>query len=238
MTLVYRSIFKNSGYQVVPAVTTRAAEVMLEHVQPAAIILDIVLRSEDTWGLMARLKEDPRTSQTPIVIISTIEDQAKAYHLGADDYVVKPFERSVLIDKLNRLTRRPSVKRMLLIDDDERARYILQQRLKDIPLQFTECATGAEGVARAISDQPDVIFLDLEMPDMTGFDVLDRLKSEPASNAIPVVVVTSMVLTDADRRRLDGKAVAVLSKGDPGHLEIRDTLRSTLKELELLKEIH
>jgi CheY-like chemotaxis protein len=126
--------------------------------------------------------------------------------------------------------------RMLLIDDNERERYIMHQHLKDIPLKVTECATGLEGISKAIDEKPDVIFLDLEMPDMTGFEVLEKLKADPASVAIPVVIITSLILSDAEQRRLDGKAFAILSKGNADQIENKDTLRSTLKEIELRKE--
>ena len=80
---VYKSFLKDSEFQLGAAGTTREAEELLEKVQPRAIVLDIVLRSEDTWGFLARLKEDSRTRDIPVIVASTVEDQAKAYHLGA-----------------------------------------------------------------------------------------------------------------------------------------------------------
>jgi len=144
----------------------------------------------------------------------------------------------VLIEKLQGLVGHLPVLRILLVDDNERDRYILQQRLKDIPHRITECTTGLEGISKAREEKPDVIVLDLEMPDMTGFEVLEELKLEPVASAIPVVILTSLILTDAERQSLDSKAFAILSKGGLDQPETMDTLRNTLKEIEVLKEAH
>ena len=118
---------------------------------------------------------------------STIEDQAKGFHLGADAYIVKPIERAVLLKELRRLTADPSLARVLIIDDNDVDRYLLRQHLKNLPVSFSEESAGVQGIGRASENRPDLIFLDLTMPDMTGFEVLDELKRRAETRAIPVV---------------------------------------------------
>jgi DNA-binding response OmpR family regulator len=98
--MIYKSYVKGSGFQLLPASTTREAEDSLDRVRPAAIVLDIVLRSEDTWAFVAKLKQDERTRNIPILIASTIDDQSKGFHLGVDRYLLKPIERAELIKEL------------------------------------------------------------------------------------------------------------------------------------------
>src|SRR5580704_17155982 len=115
MMMMYRSYLKNSGFQLIPASTIREAQEALERIHPRVVILDVVLRAEDSWRFLADLKQDARTRDIPVMIASTIEDQAKAFHLGADDYLLKPVERSSLLERLTELT---FTRNVLIIDDE------------------------------------------------------------------------------------------------------------------------
>jgi len=211
--LVYEKFLKSSGFQVVRAMTTRQARHALVQARPAAVVLDILLRGEDTWTLLADIKSDPATRDIPVLIVSTVDDEAKGMALGADAYAMKPLERRWLIERLRRLTGRQPVRRVLVIDDDEISRYLVRGYLDDLPCQITEACGGEEGLRRARSDTPDAIFLDLVMPDLSGFEVLERLRAEAATRSTPVVVVTSQPLADAERRRLEALGAAIVSKG-------------------------
>ncbi len=215
----YRSHLRDSGFQVVAAATTREAEKILEHAtlehtEPVVIVLDIVLRSEDTWAFMARLKKEAHTKNIPLLVASTVEDQAKGFHLGADAYIVKPVERDVLLRELRTLAGRPALPRVLIIDDSDLDRYVLRQHLKNMPLAIAEEKAGRPGLSRASQSRPDLIFLDLTMPDMTGFEVLDELKRRPETMDIPIVVVTSRALSTHEKDRLSVQCAALISKGN------------------------
>ena len=214
MLTAYRSYLKGSGFQPVTASTTREAEDILERVQPRAIVLDIVLRSEDTWGFLVKLKEDPQTRNIPVLVASTIEDQPKAFHLGVSAYIIKPFERADLLGKLRDLTGVPAMGRVLIIDDNELDRYLLKQHLKKLPVAITEATSGPDGIRQVLNGAPDLIFLDLTMPEMNGFEVIEKLKSVQASKDIPVAIITSRVLKDRERARLMENAIAIVSKED------------------------
>jgi signal transduction histidine kinase/DNA-binding response OmpR family regulator len=222
MMMMYRSYLKNSGFHLIPASTIREAQEILEGMLPRIIILDVVLRSEDTWRLLAELKKTPRTRDIPVLMVSTIEDQAKAFHLGAQDYLLKPVERASLLEKIKELT---AVKSILIIDDDERARYLLKQHFRDSDVLIREASEGLEGIREALKQRPDVIILDLAMPGMTGFEVLEALKTDDATKDIPVVICTSYVLTELERLQLDGKTVAILSKEEDRQGEITEVIR-------------
>jgi CheY-like chemotaxis protein len=211
--LLYEKFLKGSGFHVVRAMTTSRARHALGQLRPVAIVLDILLRGEDAWTLLAELKRDPQTRDIPVLIVSTVDDRAKGLGLGADAYAVKPVERRWLLDKLQLLTGRQPVRRVLLIDDDEISRYLVRGWLDDVSCMIAEARGGEEGLRRARQDPPDAIVLDLVMPDVSGFEVLERLRADGPTQDIPVVVVTSKVLEDAERRRLKTLgAAAVVSK--------------------------
>ena len=229
--MVYESYLRDSGFQLISAATTREAEQVLEQIQPRAIVLDIVLRAEDTWSFMANLKNDPRTKDIPIVVASTIEDEAKAFHLGADAYLIKPFERADLVRELRALAGEPGVSRVLIVNDNDLDRYLLKQHLKNLPLAISEENAGMAGIANAAANRPDMIFLDLTMPDMTGFEVLEELRRTPETAAIPVVIVTSRILTSAERRRLSDQGAAIFGKDNLDESLLREQVRHTLKDV-------
>jgi signal transduction histidine kinase/DNA-binding response OmpR family regulator len=225
MMMMYRSYLKDSGFQLIPASTIRDAQEVLERLRPRVIILDVVLRSEDSWRFLAGLKQDVRTRDIPVLIASTIEDQAKAFHLGADEYLLKPVERAPLLAKLMELTAAERSTRILIIDDEERDRYLLKQHFRESSVIIQEASSGAEGLRQAAKERPNAIILDLTMPGMSGFEVLDALKTNAATKDIPVVICTSCILTETQRLQLAGRTLAILSKGDQGQEEIANIVR-------------
>jgi CheY-like chemotaxis protein len=161
---------------------------------------------------LATLKQNPNTKDIPVLIASTVEDQAKAFHLGADGYIVKPVEPAVLLAELRSFTGLPALGKVLIVDDNELDRYLLKQHLRNLPLTISEASSGTDGIKAAYEGKPDLIFLDLAMPNMNGFEVLEKLKTLPATKDIPVAIVTSRVLTRAERESLLKNAAAVLAK--------------------------
>jgi signal transduction histidine kinase/CheY-like chemotaxis protein len=210
--LLYEKFLKGSSFQVVPARTLREGQQALAQVRPRAIILDVLLRGEDTWRFLAELKAQPATRDIPVVVATTVEDRAKSLALGADAYCTKPVERRWLIDRLTELTSGARAKKILVVDDDEVWRYVIRQLVADPGRIVLEAGNGLEGLARARSEAPDLVVLDLTMPGMAGDEVLSALRADPATRDIPVVVVTSKPLGAGERERLSAQALAVFSK--------------------------
>jgi signal transduction histidine kinase/CheY-like chemotaxis protein len=223
--LIYESLLRNTEFQVVPASSVGGARQVLRDVRPAAMILDIQLRGQDSWAFLAELKNGEERD-LPVLVVTNVADEVKALGLGADAYFPKPLERPWLVHTLRRVTR--SARRAVLaIDDDELARYTLQHALRDLPFEFLEAASGKEGIDRARREHPSAVFLDLNMPDEDGFAVLARLKADEATRDIPVIVVTSKMLTSAEEGRLHDAAAVIgkeaMARGD-GREEIRRAL--------------
>jgi CheY-like chemotaxis protein len=142
-----------------------------------------------------------------------VDDERKAIALGADAYCPKPIERRRLVHLLTRLTAPRALRRILIVDDEEISRYVLHQHLMTPEHVIWEAGTADEALQVARDEHPDVVCLDLTMPGSDGHDVLRRLKADPATREIPVVIVTARPLDDALRSRLED-AAGVLSKKD------------------------
>ena len=230
--LLYSRWLKDSEFQIVRAATIAQARQKLAAFRPALIILDILLRGEDSWNFLAKLKESPATRKIPVLVVTTLDDPRKAYQLGADSYLIKPVDSQTLRKELDRLSK-SSAEPVLIIDDNERDRYLLRHLLRPMNVRITEAFNGPDGLVKALAEQPRLIFLDLAMPEMSGFDVFKHLQSDPRTSGIKVVINTSMRLDASDKGRLIG-AAAFLCKE---HLEREDTLAEVRNVLDSITAV-
>ena len=229
--LLYEHYFRGSRFHRLIARTLPEARELLTRLKPVAIVLDIRLAGEDAWTFISEVRRAEETAALPIVVVSSIDDQAKGLALGADAYAIKPVHSAWLLGTLNRLLDHERNRRVLVIDDDEIARYLVRNHLAGAPFQVTEADDPVAGLREAHASRPDAIVLDLVMPQMSGFEVLDRLKQDPATMDIPVVVLTSKTLTDEERRRLAPHAHRILSKQALAAGEEGEHLRAALAPL-------
>jgi signal transduction histidine kinase/CheY-like chemotaxis protein len=225
---IYEKFLQGSGFQPLSVRTLREAEEALVRVRPLAIILDILLPGRDTWTFLAALKGQDATKDIPVLVVTTVEDQRKGWALGADAYAIKPITREWLLGELQQRTGQSPWPRVLVIDDEEIARYIFTQFLAGAPYLVDAAASGAEGVQRARRDRPQVIVLDLLMPGMDGYEVLRRLQADPVTQGIPVIIITSRVLTPAEQTQLAGQTAAILTKGTLSQQTVQDALAGAL----------
>jgi len=210
--LLYEKYLRGTGFQPVPARSLREARALLETFHPAAIILDIMLRGEEAWGLLPDLEMSAETREIPVLVITNIEDRQKAMALGAAAFCHKPVERRWLLENLHRVTGRRAPRKILLVDDEEVSRYVLRQLFRSPPDQVIEASNGAEGLRFAREEQPQLIMLDLLMPETSGFEVLERLRADPSTADIPVVVSTSKPLDERELALLKRHAAGFFPK--------------------------
>jgi signal transduction histidine kinase/CheY-like chemotaxis protein len=216
-----------SRYQVVHARTAAAAESLLGYINPGAILLDIRLNGSEAWDFLARLKRHPSAATRPVIVTSGVDDERKGFALGADAYCVKPIDPVALTRILDQLVAARDTVRVLTVDDEEASRFIIRQLLNDRDYVIIEAATGRDALTKAREATPDVILLDLRLTDMNGFDVLERLRDDPATAAVPVVIVTARRLSEDDRRRLSA-AQSVLSKSALTRSGLRSAIASAV----------
>ncbi len=223
---------EDEGMHVLHAASAEAA-LALAMQQPLALIsLDIMLPNMDGWELLGRIKQIPALSHVPIVIISILADSARGFALGAAAIMQKPVSRQALSESMVGLGLLPRVRgqqlTVLVVDDDRRSVDLLTARLQGLVDTVLSAHGGREAIALARNNLPDLIVLDLMMPEVNGFDVVHTLAAHPATSSIPIIVVTAMELTEHDRNRLHAQVSTVMQKGtfdgDRFALEVRRAL--------------
>jgi GAF domain-containing protein/DNA-binding response OmpR family regulator/HAMP domain-containing protein/anti-sigma regulatory factor (Ser/Thr protein kinase) len=213
MVTMYRRYLEQHGYAVIGVSNSQQAIEMAQRLKPHAITLDILMPDKDGWSIIQELKQNAETSDIPVIIASILSEQGKGFSLGAADYLVKPITEEELLAALKRLDGRPQT-RILAIDDRPEDILLIRRMLEAYPrFVISEAHSGKEGLEAVHSSLPDLILLDLMMPEMDGFAVLEALKAEPATRDIPIIVVTAKTLTEEDRQRLNDSTLALLSKG-------------------------
>jgi CheY-like chemotaxis protein len=179
---------------------------------PAVVCLDIDLPGDlDGWQVLGRLKADPSTAAIPVVVCTGGNGRGKAATLGAADFLTKPFSGKQLRETMERVL--PGKRGLVLVADDEATvRRLVGDTLAG-RYELAEAADGVEALEAIAERRPDAVVLDLMMPRLDGFAVLERLQEDPDLRTIPVVVLTARQLTANDRRMLSAQAVALLEKG-------------------------
>jgi signal transduction histidine kinase/CheY-like chemotaxis protein len=210
--LVQRHL-ERSGFRVVTAAGGQEGLRQVRQLRPAAVTLDIKMPDLDGWTVLAAIKGDPALANIPVVLMSIIDEKSRGYTLGAADYLVKPVNRTKLVETLRSICGAVAGA-VLLVDDDEVVRRGVRQALEPIGWRVTEAEDGRVAVNSLIAARPDVIILDLMMPKMDGFEFLDELRSRSDWQDIPVVVITAKDLTDQDRDRLNGGVERIIQKSD------------------------
>jgi signal transduction histidine kinase/DNA-binding response OmpR family regulator len=201
--------------------------------KPALITLDIMLPEQDGWQVLQALKLDPQTKDIPVLVISVLDNSELALSLGAVDYLVKPVRREDLRALLRRLAPlEPSTQefRVLVVDDDPDIVYLVQEILSSENYALFAAYGGQKALTLARSKRPSVILLDLMMPGMSGFEVLEKLRADAETADIPVIVLTGRDVTDEERKFLDDQIQGLVHKS-------AFTPRSLLKELRRLEKL-
>jgi signal transduction histidine kinase/CheY-like chemotaxis protein len=217
---VYEKYLKGTPYQVLPARTLKEARDWLKAARPVAVVLDVLLESQSTWGFLTELREQECYREIPILVITMVENEKRALALGADAYHIKPIEREWLLGTLERLVEQHPLEKLLVIDDDEVSRYLLRGLLADTRFTLIEASNGREGLYLAREESPKAIFLDLVMQGTDGFALLELLKSDPRTRDIPVFIHTSKRLSDSDRVRLELASAIVPKDGQSREAQV------------------
>ena len=224
---------ERAGLRTEIAHTGAEALAMAKGLQPAAITLDIMLPDVDGWEVLTRLKQDKATADIPVIVVSVVDNPGLAIALGALDYLVKPVAARELVNRLSNLTPKHRNGHrhtcVLVVDDEAANREWLQNVLEPAGYDVTLASGGREGIELARSGQPDVLMLDLLMPEINGFDVIEALSRDEATRAIPIMVLTAKHLTEADIDQLNRHVSTIVRRGSMGAVDLLGKLQVILK---------
>ncbi len=226
--LIARGLEKE-GFRLMAAASGEEALQLARERKPDVISLDVLMPGMDGWMVLRALKADPLTAPIPVVMVSMLDDRDIGHALGASDYLTKPFDRQKLVAALRRYRRDGTQRPVLVVEDDAPTREVIKRALERDGWAVSEADNGRRGLQSVARHVPDLIVLDLMMPEMDGFEFVAELRKSESGRKIPVVVVTAKEITEADQRRLNGHVRGVLHKGSFSREELSLELRRALE---------
>ena len=225
-----RAQLESSGYRVESVGSAEAGLVQAAVLRPAALVLDIILPGMDGWEMLVQLKEREETRHIPVVIVSVTDEVRRGFALGAAQVLTKPVSMEQLLAAMAAV--RPGGLapggRVLVVDDDPKAITLVSKHLDVAGFKPVAAFGGQEALELVQSQAPSLIILDLMMPQVSGFDVLQGLRTRSETADIPIIVLTAKLLTAEDRLMLNGRVQQVMEKSEfhPANLiaEVRRAL--------------
>jgi CheY-like chemotaxis protein len=201
------------GYRLLHARDGAQALDILRKTPPDIVTLDVMMPKIDGWSVLGLMKSDPDLEHIPVIMITIVDDRNLGYSMGAAEYMTKPIDRARLVALIRRFTGHESDGQVLIVDDDAEVREVVRSTVQGTGMRTAEAHNG-----RAALDwlhdhaRPALILLDLMMPEMDGFEFLDRVRDDDELHEIPIVVLTAKELTESERAFLAERTILILSK--------------------------
>jgi CheY-like chemotaxis protein len=227
----------NAGYEVLFAASSQEALKKAVQAQPLAILIDAALPPNGGSGLIYDLRRESKTRDIPVVLTSKVNKESLGFDIGHSDFLTKPIDRQQLLQMMvkydlladgKRSKKTPSS--ILVVDDDPQNVRLLKAMLKPFNMEVLVADGGKSGIEQALKKKPDLIILDLMMPEVDGFEVVSALRGNPDTAEIPILIYTAKNITSEDRERLQGNIQSIIQKGDFGKerfLEMINSLQTT-----------
>ena len=201
-----------AGYRVAHAWDGAEALRQARALQPDVLTLDILLPQKDGWRVLTELKADPQTQDIPVVVVTITEDRQQGLALGIADFLVKPVDKERLIQAVNRALGESPSPTVLIVDDEPQVVELLTDVLQAQGMEVLTAGGGQEGIDQALAAPPDLIILDLMMPEVTGFDVVRALRDHSETRDVPILIYTAKRLTPEEQRHLNDQVEGTLQK--------------------------
>ena len=231
---LYERYLEPKGFKVVGLTDPSKTRERAEQLKPFAITLDIMMPGYDGWQVLTDLKSSSETRDVPVIICSIVEDENKGFSLGAADYLVKPILEEDLLNALDRLNGDGSIREVLVIDDDPNDLRLLGKMISEQGKYRAVLAEGGPAGWSAISSKPPhAIVLDLFMPELDGFTILERMRQDKKLMDIPVIVITGADLTADQHQQLENLGKRLLQKSSLKEQELIQTIENTLQRVKV-----
>ena len=226
---------EESGYKTISATSGKEALKLAEEYQPFAITLDVLMPEMDGWEVLQKLKSMPGTKDIPVVIVSVSDDKETGFALGANGYIQKPVNKQVLMSEIYKLIKIPDL--VMIVDDNKIDLEQMSEHIKAERINTILAGGGKECIELLKKQIPDVLVLDLLMPEINGFMVLEQVRKNHKTRNLPVIIVTAKDLTKKDKERLSGNISSILSKSDTIPHELFKEVKRILNEIEKSRKI-
>jgi GAF domain-containing protein/DNA-binding response OmpR family regulator len=217
----FRRNLQREGFDIFSASIPLEAEAMASGLRPTLIIMDVDFSRGAGWDILRRLKERDDTQDIPVIVVTLNGDEARAIQMGAFRFVQRPYMPEQLVEVVHEAERDSQTERILIIDDQPESTRLIKEVLDENGQYRVFAAhSGAEGVSMVARTRPNLVILDLRMPEMDGFAVLEELQANPETATIPIMVVTADTLDATEQSRLAD--LSVMYKADLSQENYRD----------------
>jgi signal transduction histidine kinase len=230
-----------AGYRVLRAPNGAEGLRLAREHDPAAVTLDVMMPEMDGWRVLQTMRADRRLASIPVIVCSIVDNRPLGYSLGASDYILKPIDPAALMEMLDRVSVRGASDGdgdaegdgyVLIVDDEHGVRELLTTALRNVGFNARSAPSGETALKLVAQQRPRAVLCDLMMPNgMSGFELIARLRSDPRTAGVPVLVVTGRDITPDDRRLISGEIAEVIRKGELLLSDVASRLRDTLEEL-------
>jgi signal transduction histidine kinase/CheY-like chemotaxis protein len=223
-----RDSLASAHFRVVGALNGDRGIELARILKPFAITLDIMMPEKDGWQILREVKADPELCRIPVIIMSIVSERSLGFSLGVTDYLVKPVDRRVLIDVLERLRERKTMQTALVVDDDYDARTLLSDLLRSLGVRVRTCDTSA-GCIEALQKEPaDLLFLDVEMPEKEVAQIMDFINADHRFENTRTVVITRNDSSENHQDWMSRAAAEVVYEGHQHQDSLLNDLRGAL----------
>ncbi|PZO42724.1 MAG: histidine kinase [Pseudanabaena frigida] len=230
-----QSHLSHLGVFIYSAFTGEDGIALAHEILPNAIILDVQMPSMSGWDVLKELKSQPLTSGIPIILLTINEEQNESYEIGASDYLFKPIDRDRLVSTIEKYRSEPKSRlSVLVVEDDINVRSMLKRMLEKENCDVCEAQDGHEALKEITKHMPQLILLDLMMPNIDGFEFIHLLRLRQDVSSVPLVIITARDLTDDDYIRLSGSVQKILQKTNFSYTQLLEEIVERLYKFGIL----
>ena len=221
------------GFNVQTASNGKDAVDVARSFKPDVITLDVLMPYMDGWAVLNEIKKDDDLAHIPVIMVSITEDKKLGFSLGASEFLTKPVDQQELRATIEKYVGNGKPGRVMIVEDDDSTRELLARIMENNGQQVTQAANGRIGLELLEEGAPDVIVLDLMMPEVDGFEFLAELRANKKWSGIPVIIVTAKTLTEEEHDRLKGNVEQVLQKGDQPIEQLMQEINGAIRALDI-----
>lgn len=217
-----------ADFDIIQAFNGESGFLMAQKHHPDLILLDVVLPDIDGWQVLSQLKADEKLKLIPVIMLTQLTSEKFAFSRGVADYLVKPVGGKELVENIKKTIALKKINYILVVDDDEALRQLFCSVLHKTGWKVKEAANGREAIEIIQQEIPSLILLDILMPEVNGFEVIEKLQINPLWNEIPIIILTSATLTKEELERLEHASLRVFQKSNYRKGDLLEEIREIL----------
>lgn len=227
---LYKQYLNEYEFEAIPLDGNEDVVEKIFEINPDVVLLDIMLPNKDGWEILTQLKNNSKTKKIPVIMASVLSEENLAYRMKADEYLIKPVTQEELFETITRTISKKEGIDVLVADDDKNFLKLMEQFLREEAISYRLARDGEEAMLQMHVKKPDILILDIMMPNKDGFAVIEEIRTTEQLKDTPVVVVTSKDLTNKEKAELLRRTNMVIHKSGAPIESVMEVLLKRIKE--------